>query len=134
MNLREEILKEHSRRQALTIAAWVDNDERKFESLLDLFLHDEYRVVQRNVVRVLQYIQIPVKFQAKIMNLCFEYLTDPKETIAVRVFSMTVLANLAAKYPEIKNEIEQVITMQLRNPSAGLRSRSRKVLEQLQKL
>jgi hypothetical protein len=47
MDLREEILKEHSRRQALKIAGWIGNDSKRFSMLVDLFLHDEYRVVQR---------------------------------------------------------------------------------------
>ena len=172
MNLRDEILKEHSRRQALKIAAWIDNSEEKFGMLLDLFLHDEYRVVQRsawtisvigekypslikknikklvdrmgdksapvavkrNVTRVLQFIDIPVKLQAKVMNICFEFLTDPKETIAVRVFSMTVLANLAKQYPDIKNEVEQTVNLQLKNPTPGLTVRARRVLKELSEL
>jgi hypothetical protein len=47
MNLREEILKEHSKRQAIKIANWVGDDTERFEELLALFLKDEYRVTQR---------------------------------------------------------------------------------------
>lgn len=48
MNLRNEILKEHSKKQTEKIAAWVSNDQQQFVQLMDLFLHDEYRVVQRS--------------------------------------------------------------------------------------
>lgn len=47
MNLRDEILKEHSKRQAMKIAAWVGDDAERFEELLGHFLGDEYRVTQR---------------------------------------------------------------------------------------
>lgn len=47
MDLRVEILKEHSKRQALKIAGWVGNDETRFRELIKLFLHGEYRVTQR---------------------------------------------------------------------------------------
>jgi len=48
MNIREEILAEHSRKQGLKIAGWIGNDKKRFSRFLDLFLHDEYRVVQRS--------------------------------------------------------------------------------------
>jgi hypothetical protein len=47
MNLREEILKEHSRRQADKIIRWIGTDRRKFDQLVSLFLKGEYRVTQR---------------------------------------------------------------------------------------
>jgi hypothetical protein len=47
VDLRAEILKEHSKRQALKIAAWVGSDKTRFRELMELFLHGEYRVTQR---------------------------------------------------------------------------------------
>jgi hypothetical protein len=47
MDLRQEILKEHSKRQALKIERWVNGDQKKFDELVKLFLKGEYRVTQR---------------------------------------------------------------------------------------
>ena len=47
MNLREEILKEHSKKQRDKIIDWVGNDGKRFNELFSLFLDDEYRVTQR---------------------------------------------------------------------------------------
>jgi len=47
VKLRDEILKEHSKAQCAKIVRWVGSDQRRFDALFDLFLHDEYRVVQR---------------------------------------------------------------------------------------
>ncbi|WP_336515104.1 hypothetical protein [Pollutibacter soli] len=47
MKLRDEILKEHSKAQATKIVSYVGEDQNRFDQLVDLFLHDEYRVVQR---------------------------------------------------------------------------------------
>ncbi len=47
MDIREEALKEHSKAQTKKIAAWIGNDEDRFRQFLQLFLYDEYRVVQR---------------------------------------------------------------------------------------
>lgn len=47
MNLKQEILKEHSRRQTTKIIRWVGGDQKKFDELINLFLKGEYRVTQR---------------------------------------------------------------------------------------
>ncbi len=134
--------------------------------LVDLFLHDEYRVVQRaawplslvaekypemvaphlevmvrrmddpgipvsvkrNVVRVLQFLEVPEPLHGRVMDVCFRFLEDPQEKVAVRAFSMTVLANLAKTYPDIRQEIVLLIEDQLRgeqrrDSSAGERKR-----------
>ena len=172
MNLREEALREHSKRQIVKMAAWIGNNEDRFRQFLYIFLHDEYRVVQRitwvlsevaenypklveknmgviikrlddkdihvavkrNVIRVLQFLSIPKKYHAKVFNHCINYLSDPNETIAVKVFSMTVAANLAGKYPELAKEVIESINISLKKTTSGLKARSRKVLKELNKL
>jgi hypothetical protein len=46
MNLRDALLKEHSKANKLSIVEWIADDTGRFRALLQLFLHDEYRVVQ----------------------------------------------------------------------------------------
>ena len=47
MKLREQILKEHSKANCTAIVQWIGNSQQRFDQLFDLFLKDEYRVVQR---------------------------------------------------------------------------------------
>ena len=47
MDLEKEILREHSKHQAVRIAKWIGSDKRRFGELMDLFLKGEYRVTQR---------------------------------------------------------------------------------------
>ena len=47
MDVRSEILKEHSKAQCNKIVDWVGSDVNRFNELFYLFLHDEYRVTQR---------------------------------------------------------------------------------------
>lgn len=84
--------------------------------------------VKRNVIRLLQGIEIPEKLHAVVMNSCFELLADPKETIAVRVFSMTVLSNLSKSYPDIRQELKAIVyDIMEQEASAGFKSRARKL-------
>jgi hypothetical protein len=47
MDLKEQILKEHSKEQCNKIVNWVGSDKKKFNELFHLFLFGEYRVTQR---------------------------------------------------------------------------------------
>lgn len=168
MDIRAEILKEHSKQNSEAIAAWVSKSPQRVAQLMDLFLHDEYRVVQRlaqvvgkladthpqqvapwlpqlvrrmnepgvhvavkrNVVRTLQYVDIPETLHGEVMNTCFDLLADPSETVAVRVFSMTVLDRLSAQYPEIRQELKVIIEDVLEQGcTAAFRARARIVLK-----
>lgn len=90
--------------------------------------------VKRNTVRILQFVDIPEKLMGTLANYCFKYLTDAKEPIAVKVFSMTILANIAKKFPEMKDELRMAIEDQMPYGSSGFLSRGRKVLKALDKL
>ncbi|MBV9986520.1 MAG: hypothetical protein JO301_02505 [Chitinophagaceae bacterium] len=47
MNLRDEILKEHSKSQALKVAAYACSSPKNFKELMQCFMADEYRLSQR---------------------------------------------------------------------------------------
>ena len=47
MNLRATILAEHSKANCNKIAKWIGDSQKRFDELFNLFLHDEYLVVQR---------------------------------------------------------------------------------------
>ena len=47
MNLREQLLKEHSKTNCNRIVKWIGSNQQHFDELFNLFLHDGYRVVQR---------------------------------------------------------------------------------------
>jgi hypothetical protein len=167
MDLRAEILQEHSKQHTEYIAAWTGSDKRKLAKLMDIFLHDEpelsrrtgwilcyvndkypeniqpyleqmvskmsepgmHVAVKRHVIRMLQTQQIPESLQGEVMTVCFDFLADPQETVAVRCFSMSVLDNLSKEYPEIRQELITILQDQLeQETTAGFRSRAKKIL------
>src|SRR6201995_2388960 len=72
-----------------------------FKPLLDNLDKEGIHVaVIRNTLRLLQDVEIPAKYQGRIMNRCFEYVAAPETPIAVKAFSLTVLQNLSKKYPD----------------------------------
>jgi hypothetical protein len=93
-------------------------------------IHD---AVKRNTIRLLQHIEIPKRLHGKIAELCFGYLTNNEENIAVRVFSMTVLETIAKENHELKRELRMIIEDHLPFASPAYLSRARKVLKNLSK-
>ena len=47
MNLRATIVAEHSKASCNKITKWIGDNQQRFDELFDLFINDEYRVVQR---------------------------------------------------------------------------------------
>ncbi len=169
MNLRKTILKEHSRANCLRIVTWIGSNQERFNELFDLFIHDEYRVVQRaawplsysvishpefiqkhftalirnlqktdiheavkrNTLRLLQHIEIPKRFHGKLLNLCFDYIIDPREKAAIKAFSLTILQHLSRDYPDIKQELKTIIEARWDLETAAFRSRAMNILKDI---
>ena len=170
MDLKKEILKEHSKSQTTRIVNYVGGDPLRFASLIKVFLEGPYRVTQRaawplgycvehnpglikphlktvleylkkpgihdaakrNTIRLLKFAEIPLKLHGQIAELCFQYLQDPKEPVAVRVYAMDVLGDIAMHIPDFKNELRIIIEDHLPYASPAFSSRARKVLKRIQ--
>lgn len=87
--------------------------------------------VKRNTVRILQFVPIPEELEGVVFDLCYTWLNDPAEPVAIRVFSMTVLTSIAEKYPEMADELRSCILLHYDNGTAGFQSRARKTLKRL---
>lgn len=99
--------------------------------MIDLLNQPVHDSLKRNIVRTMQFIEIPQEHWDKTADRCFGLLQSKKEAVAIKIFSMTVLANLCRKFPELKNELRIIIEDQLPYESAAFVSRGRKVLATL---
>ncbi|UII32962.1 hypothetical protein LVD17_03860 [Fulvivirga ulvae] len=169
VDIREELLKEHSKSNANKIARYISDDARRFGLLMVLFLSNEYRVTQRaaqvvsictdnypdlispylkqlilnlrndihdavkrNSLRILQNIELPDSLHGEMADIGFSILASGEEPVAIKVFAMTVLANLCKREPDLKNELQIIIEDQMPYGSAGFISRGSKILKRLQ--
>jgi hypothetical protein len=93
---------------------------------------DIHDAVKRNTIRLLQFVDIPPRFQGKVIDLCFRYLQNNNEPVAVKVFSMTVLSRLVKLHPGLRRELKIILEDQLPYASAGFISRAGKILKELE--
>lgn len=66
-----------------------------------------------------------------VVEQFFDWLIDPKVLIAVKVFSAEALFNLRTRYPWVKEELAEQLLFMMRNGTAAIQSRRRKLLAQL---
>lgn len=88
---------------------------------------DVHPAVKRNVVRMLQFVDVPKRYEGRVFDACYNFIDDPKESIAVRCFSLTVAAKVARSSPELLNELKMVATKYSHTDTAGFRSRMKRV-------
>ena len=95
MNLREEILKEHSKSQKDKIVNWVNDSKQRFNELFHLFLNDEYRVAQRAAWPVSYCVGAHPEFIKDNFAKLLKNLEKPKLHNSIKRNSIRLLQNVA---------------------------------------
>lgn len=122
-----------TQRAAWSISVVAEKHPELLTNYYSLFIKllnqpNKHDSINRNIVRALQFVDIPKKYQGEILDACFKLLKSSKEPIAVRAFSMTVIYNLSKKYPDIIPELRASIETLMPNASSGLKNRGNKIL------
>ena len=95
MDLREEILKEHSKAQCDRIVQWVGNSNLRFNKLFQLFLHGEYRVTQRAAWPVSYCVQAHPEFIGNNFGKLLKNLEKPNLHDSIKRNSVRLLQHVA---------------------------------------
>jgi hypothetical protein len=101
--------------------------------LKNILKSGQHVAVKRNTLRLLQFITVPKNLQGITADIGFRLLSDNKEPVAVKVFAMSALKDIALQQPELKNELIPIIEDQLPYTTPAFISRARKVLKELKK-
>lgn len=123
MNLREEILREHSKAQCAKIVQWVGDSQERFNELFHLFLTDEYRVVQRSAWPVSYCVEahpklIKTNFGKLIRNLQQPNLHDAVKRNSVRLLQH---ADIPVKY---RGEVMNICFAYVENPTEAVATKA----------
>jgi len=94
-NLKATILKEHSKAQCTLIVNWVGQSQERFDELFHLFLHGEYRVVQRAAWPVSYCVIAHPNFISKHWAQLIKNLKQPNLHNAVKRNSIRLLQDIA---------------------------------------
>ncbi len=73
-------------------------------------LHENgHPAIGRNILRILQFIDIPEKYESQVFDDCFRMIRSSSSPVAIRAFAVTVAANICNRYPELKGELRPVL-------------------------
>ena len=104
-----------------------------YELFIELLIQqNKHPAINRNILRGLQYANIPINHQGSMLDICFQLLNSSQEPIAVKIFCMTIIEQLSTVYPEIIPELKTSIKLLLPNASPGIKSRGTKILKSIQ--
>jgi hypothetical protein len=92
---------------------------------------DVHNAIQRNVMRILQYVEIPKTLKGTVANICFNYISDTKTAIAPQALAMTVLSNIAKKEPDLMKELRVLVHQMLPYGTPAFRARAKKIFKNL---
>jgi len=101
------------------------------EKLVANLEQPHHDAVIRNTVRIYEDVDIPESIEGPLFEKCFEYLADRKVAIAIRAFSMTILEKLVIKFPELQNELIELIKEYMPDEKPAFKSRGKKILRRL---
>lgn len=106
--------------------------------LIELARESTHPAIPRAVTRYfseLPLAKVEESNQGHLLDMSFDYLTNPEASVTMKVFSMSTLLHFTRLFPELRDELRGLIELQLEEGenSAGYISRARKVLRELSK-
>jgi hypothetical protein len=107
---------------------WIDPYLDRIVEMLEITKDSSIR---RNIIRLLQFVDIPEMYQGRIYDTCLRFLMSSRQPVAVRVFSMSVLSKITKNFPELKEELAEIIKDGMVNGTPGYKARARKVLAEI---
>src|SRR3954453_14540804 len=50
---------------------------------------DAHDAVRRNILRLMQYVEIPARIKGRLYSICLDFIDDLSQPVAVKVFAIT---------------------------------------------
>jgi hypothetical protein len=91
MNLRDTILSGHSKAICSSIVDWIGNNQSRYDELVQLFLHDKYKVVQRAAWPLSEAVRLHPHLIQQHVGAILAYLQQPGLHEAVKRNSIRLL-------------------------------------------
>lgn len=129
-----------SQRAAMVVSALFDYNKEIMQTyikdmVIKLQEKDLQVAVKRNIVRILQEVEVNDDLLSGLFDRCAFFIQSPAETIAVKAFSMKIMVNICARYPDLKQETYLIIEEEKRrNQAKGIQARSKAMFKRLESI
>lgn len=88
---------------------------------------------QRDTLRSVTKYGVPTENEGAWIDICFDFLLDPDQAVAVKVHAMEIAFRITKKHPDLKNELLDVLDQFYEVSSYAFQARARKVKKGLEK-
>lgn len=127
---------EIARRAGWALSFCLDKHPYLFDKYVNIFVEQMnnktcHVAVKRAVTQALQYMQIPEDIEGLAYDYGINILNDPEESIAVKTYSLQILQNIVVKYPELKQELIQLVEVKMPFETPAFKARGKKLLKLL---
>jgi hypothetical protein len=100
-----------------------------FKQLISILERDDvHSGAHRNILRMLQFVDVPSRYRARVFDICQRFLDDPSQPVAVRVFALSAAAKIANGEEALLNELRLLAWKHVPHTTVALKVRARKVL------
>jgi hypothetical protein len=109
---------------------WIDSLLGVLVDTIPSFGHDG---LKRHSLHILSRSPLPYDKLGEIADFCFEWLMQPGEAVATKMYSMEILYRISELEPGLKPELADSIRMQMIEGTPGIRCCGKRLLEKLGK-
>lgn len=105
-----------------------------YPQLVDTLFTTDDQTVLRNVSRSMHQMKVTDYRESEFVDLLISFIQDHKNKVALQVYSMYLLVQFIQKYPELKDEITEIIALHRPGKTAAYRSAERNFLKSVAKI
>ena len=82
-----------------------------YNDFVDILFKSDNQSVLRNILNVIKHLEKTDYRESEFVDLMIGFIQNPKNKVALHVYSMQVLGSFVLKHPELKAEILQIINI-----------------------
>lgn len=105
--------------------------EQLLLEIIEALPHFKHDGSKRCLLLIIFRSPLPEPIPVNLINLCFDWMVSPQESIAVQGNSMRLLEKICMQEPDLKNEMIACLSGDLSIYSKGYQSSARKVVKSL---
>ncbi|MCH2224391.1 MAG: hypothetical protein MK066_06435 [Crocinitomicaceae bacterium] len=108
--------------------------QQYYTPLVDVLFKTNNQTILRNITNVLNHLSITTYRESEVIDLLINFIQDANNKVALQVYSMYVLIQFVHIYPELKQEIIEIIELNSIQKSAAYNAAYRNFLQAAKKI
>lgn len=93
--------------------------QKYYPELVNVIFKTSDQSVLRNVVNCISLLEHSTYRESELIDLLISFIQNPKNKVALQVYSIYTLLRFVQLYPELKDEIRQIIELNAEGKSAA---------------